>query len=95
MNISNEKKEEVITAAKEAAEKTYKATATKSLKWWERLLWIALATIAAAASTLFSGCGHSVTLDSHGATICKDGTCLIIGVEQRQEIPVIEVKGGK
>lgn len=96
MNISEEKKSEVIESAKDAAEKTYQATANKSLKWWERLVWIALAAISAAASTLFSGCGHSVTLDANSATIRKGSAWVTIGVEQQQAIPVVEVaKGGK
>lgn len=52
MNISEEKKEEVIEAAKDAAIESYKKSA--GLKWWERLLWGAIATIAAAVSALVS-----------------------------------------
>ena len=91
--ISNEKKEEVIEAAKDAAIETYKTTANKTLKWWERALWIILAAIAAGASALLNGCGHSISVDSDTARICKDGTCIVIGVEQLQPIPAtVDVK---
>lgn len=52
MNISEEKKEEVIEAAKDAAIESYKKS--KGLKWWERLLWIIGAGIAAGVSALFA-----------------------------------------
>ncbi len=94
--ISDEKKEEVLAAAKDAAEAAYKTTANKTLKWWERALWILLAAIAAGVSALLNGCGHAIALDGDSARICKDGTCIVISMEQQQpNIPVKAIEGGK
>ena len=95
--ISNEKKQEVIDAAKNAAIDTFKATATKSLTWWERAIWIVLAAIAAGASALLTGCGHTFAYDGENAVICKDDTCIVISIQQNHPEPVevIEIVEGK
>lgn len=89
--ISDEKKKEVMEAAKDAALETYKKTEAKALTWWERLLWIALAAIVGGASALLSGCGHSFSYKDGSAIICKDETCLYITIDQRQDLPVFEI----
>lgn len=48
------------------------------MKWWERLLWVVLAGTAYAASSLLSGCGHTLEVTPDRTEICKDGSCLVL-----------------
>ncbi len=48
------------------------------LTWWERLLWVVLAGAAYAASSLLSGCGHTVDVTAERAEICRDDSCLVL-----------------
>lgn len=55
----------------------------ESAPTWQKILWgLAAAAILAALSWLASlgltGCGHTVDITQEGASICKDGACLVI-----------------
>ena len=48
-----------------------------------KILWglaaaAALAVLSWLASMTLTGCGHTVDISQEGATICKDGSCLIV-----------------
>ena len=77
------KKEEQKKAALEAGKQGMKNAYEKSkyrpgLTWWERLLWVVLAGAAYAASSLLSGCGHTIDVTAERTEICRDGACLVL-----------------
>lgn len=76
--ITDQQKQNALNAGKDAMEATYQKAKRTTLKWWERLLWIILAGIAAAATSLLTGCGHNLTITPDHTEICKNGTCLIL-----------------
>lgn len=79
MALSDKKKEEAVMAGKDAMQDAYeKSKQHESLKWWERLIWVVVAGVAAAVTSLLTGCGHDVVMTPDGTTVSKDGAVLVM-----------------
>lgn len=76
--LNDEQKKAAFEAGKQGMKNAYEKTKSKSLKWWERLVWVVLAGVAYAAASLLGGCGHSVDVTPDRTEICKDGSCLVL-----------------
>ena len=64
MKISDNAKKAAIEAGKETAKKAAeKSKAKAGLKWWERLIWVALAGLAGAACSMLTGCSQLYSWD--------------------------------
>ena len=78
-NLTEEQKKAALEAGKQGMKNAYEKSGTRSgLTWWERLLWVVLAGAAYAASSLLSGCGHTVDVTAERAEICRDDSCLVL-----------------
>lgn len=78
-NLKEEQKKAALEAGKQGMKKAYeKSKSRPGLAWWERLLWVALAGAAYAASALLSGCGHTIDVTPERTEICRDGSCLVL-----------------
>lgn len=79
LNLTEEQKKAALEAGKQGMKDAYeKSKSRPGLKWWERLLWAALAGAAYAASALLGGCGHTIDMTADRTEICKDGSCLVL-----------------
>lgn len=79
LNLTEEQKKAALEAGKEGMKNAYEKSKSQSgLKWWERLLWVVLAGATYAASSLLSGCGHTLEVTPDRTEICKDGSCLVL-----------------
>ena len=79
LNLTEEQKKAALEAGKQGMKDAYEKSGTRpGLTWWERLLWGVLAGAAYAASSLLSGCGHTVDVTAERARICGDGSCLVL-----------------
>lgn len=79
LNLTEEQKKAALEAGKQGMKAAYeKSKARTGLKWWERLLWVALAGVVYAAAALLGGCGHTVDVTAQRTEICKDGSCLVL-----------------
>ena len=78
-NLTEEQKKAALEAGKQGMKNAYEKSGTRpGLTWWERLLWVVLAGAAYAASSLLSGCGHTVDVTAERAEICRDDSCLVL-----------------
>ena len=78
-NMTEEQKKAALEAGKQGMKNAYEKSGTRpGLTWWERLLWVVLAGAAYAASSLLSGCGHTVDVTAERAEICRDDSCLVL-----------------
>lgn len=78
-NLTEEQKRAALEAGKQGMKDAYEKSGTRpGLTWWERLLWAVLAGAAYAASSLLSGCGHTVDVTVERTRICGDGSCLML-----------------
>lgn len=78
MKLTDQQKQNAIAAGKDAIKNVYDNPKSKTLKWWERLIWIILAGAAASASSILTGCGHHVAASPGRTETCKHGPCLVI-----------------
>lgn len=79
INLTHQQKQAALGAGKQGMKNAYeKSQSRPGMKWWERLLWVILAGLAAAASSLLSGCGHSIEMTPERTEICRDGSCLVL-----------------
>ena len=63
LNLTEEQKKAALEAGKQGM---------------KRLLWVVLAGAAYAASSLLSGCGHTIDVTAERTEICRDGACLVL-----------------
>ena len=79
LNLTEEQKKAALEAGKQGMKDAYeKSKYRPGLTWWERLLWVVLAGAAYAASSLLSGCGHTIDVTAERTEICRDGACLVL-----------------
>lgn len=79
LNLTEEQKKAAREAGKQGMKNAYeKSKSRPGLTWWERLLWVVLAGAAYAASSLLSGCGHTIDVTAERTEICRDGACLVL-----------------
>ena len=79
LNLTEEQKKAALEAGKQGMKNAYeKSKYRPGLTWWERLLWVVLAGAAYAASSLLSGCGHTIDVTAERTEICRDGACLVL-----------------
>lgn len=58
MKISNVDRQAAFQAGKKGLDDALAKTRGRALSWWERLIWVVLSGVVAAASCLLAGCGH-------------------------------------
>lgn len=76
LNLTEGQKKAALEAGKQGMKNAYeKSKSRPGLTWWERLLWVVLAGVAYAASSLLSGCGHTIDVTAERTEICRDGAC--------------------
>lgn len=79
LNLTEEQKKAALEAGKQGMKNAYEKSKSRAgLTWWERLLWVVLAGAAYAASSLLSGCGHTIDVTAERTEICRDGACLVL-----------------
>ncbi|MEG0143988.1 MAG: hypothetical protein RR250_01975 [Akkermansia sp.] len=84
MNITDQQKQNALNAGKNAIKTAYNNPKSKTLTWWERLIWIILAGLLACANSITTGCS-----DMKDITITTDkGTISITGQQ-----PITTQKG--
>lgn len=77
--LTEERKKAALEAGKQGMKNAYeKSRSRPGLKWWERLLWVVLAGAAYAASSLLSGCGHTLDVTPERTGIGREGFCLAL-----------------
>ena len=73
-NLTEEQKKAALEAGKQGMKNAYEKSGTRpGLTWW-----VVLAGVAYAASSLLSGCGHTVDVTTDRAEICRDDSCLVL-----------------
>ena len=94
-NLTEEQKKAALEAGKQGMKNAYEKSGIRpGLTWCERLLWVVLAGAAYAASSLLSGCGHTVDVTAERAEICRDDSCLVLEpghISYSQAQPVTDV----
>lgn len=95
--LTDEEKKAAVEAGKQGVKDAYEKTKGKALKWWERLLWLVLAGLAAAVSAVCSGCGASagMSLSSDQGMLAvsrdgKTGAVVVSVVKPQEEVPAVE-----
>lgn len=100
--LTEEDKKAAIEAGKQGVKDAYQKTEGKGLKWWERLLWLGVAGLAAAVSCLCSGCGTSAGMslssDQGMLVVSRDGEtgAVVVSVAKPQgDVPAVEQRMAK
>ena len=96
--LTEEDKTAAIEAGKQGVKDAYQKTKDKGLKWWERLLWLGVAGLAAAVSCLCSGCGTSAGMslssDQGMLVVSRDGEtgAVVVSIAKPQDevAPVVQ-----
>lgn len=79
LHLTEERKKAALEAGKQGMKNAYEKSGSRpELKWWERLLWVVLAGAAYAASSLLSGCGHTIDVTPERTEIGREGSCLVL-----------------
>lgn len=63
-----------ITSVQDTVAEAGKSTTNKALS----IVYTLLAAALGAVAGMLSGCGHEVSVTPDGATICRDGACLVV-----------------
>ena len=79
LNLTEEQKKAALEAGKQGMKNADENSKYRpGLTWWEHVLWVVLAGAAYAASSLLSGCGHTIDVTAERTEICRDGACLVL-----------------
>lgn len=79
LHLTEEQRKAALEAARKGMKTAYDQSGSRpGLTWWERLLWVVLAGAAYAASSLLSGCGHTINVTPERTEICREGSCLVL-----------------
>ncbi len=81
MSITNEEKDKLTEALRQGMTQGYETSRGRALAWWERLIWVVLAGIAAAASTYLTACTASYSQSADGAI---NAAIVIVPVEEEK-----------
>lgn len=100
--LTDEEKREAIEAGKQGVKDAYQKTDGKGMTWWERVLWLVVAGLAAAVSCVCSGCGASAGMslssDQGVLVVSRDGGtgAVVVSVAKQQgDVPAVEQRMAK
>ncbi len=64
--MNEEQKEKVTDAFRQGMKDGYESSKDRNLRWWERILWVLLAGVAAAAGAWLTACSASYSQTAGG-----------------------------